>query len=111
MDERLEALERGIHAGEEDVERAKRAREILSDPMVEEAFASIESTWTEAWKSSRLDDVAGRERAYAALRASLDFREHFRVILERGEASQTLLKEMHREREGLLRRVARVVGL
>ncbi len=60
---------------EDATRRASRAQSILSDPLIEEAFAKLEKRWTETFKATDPIDRDARERCYFQLRALASFRK------------------------------------
>lgn len=107
----LNRLDRGIEESRQTVERARRAQELMEDPLLIEAFQIIEDRWTQAWKNSKRVDAVGREEAYRSLTAATDFKAFFQLLLEQGENGRAVLEHLGKERENLLSRIKRVVGL
>lgn len=107
----LSRLDRGIEESRQEVERARRAQELMDDPLMVEAFQVIEDKWTQAWKHSRRVDADAREEAYRALAAAMDLRGFFQVLLEQGKNGKAIMEQKLRERENLLSRLKKVVGL
>ena len=68
--------------------RANRAREVLENPLLEEALAHYEQEIVSLWKASPLRDVEGRER----LRLMLAAQEHFRTYLTNTMAAGKLAR-------------------
>lgn len=58
--------------------RANRARELLENPVLQEAMAHYELEILNAWKNSPLRDAEGREK----LRLMLDAHQKFKTFLE-----------------------------
>lgn len=75
-------------APEERVARANDAKRILNDPMVVEAFASIERAIYEKWSRSLPADTDGRESCHRMLQGLHEFRNHFQRKLEDGRLAQ-----------------------
>ncbi|NWP65753.1 hypothetical protein GY967_22735, partial [Escherichia coli] len=42
--------------------RALRARELLKNELLVEAFKTLEDNYASAWRSTALDDIQGREK-------------------------------------------------
>ena len=109
--EELERIDRGLEESRVAVEKGRRAQEIMDDPLVVEAFQLIEDQWTQAWKNSKRLDADGRESAYRALAAAQDLKGVFSSMLEAGQNGKAMQSHLAKERETLLARVKRVVGL
>lgn len=73
------------------VSRGARAKRILEDDMVVEAFEAIEKTIVEGWKESRAGDAKGRENAYLLHKILGQFKGEFERIVRDGEAAETAL--------------------
>ena len=63
--------------------RAMRAREIMQDPLVVEAMASLEKHYADSWAAAKTVDA--REGYWHQLHALRAFQGHFETILA-GEA-------------------------
>jgi hypothetical protein len=79
-------------------ERGERARRILEDPLVIEAFASIARTIEDGWKNSEADDHAGRHNAYLMHRLLENFRDHFARLVRTGDAAAKQLLAIEKEK-------------
>lgn len=76
------------------VARGVRAKRILEDDMVVEAFAAIEKTIAEGWKDSRAHDEKGRENAYLLHRILGQFKGEFERIVNDGDVAKTGLERL-----------------
>lgn len=72
---------------DEKLARAARARQILDDPMVKEALADLERTFTIAWLNSKYDDHEGRERCYRQIRTARAFSKFFEDAMADGDVA------------------------
>jgi hypothetical protein len=73
--------------------RGHRAKRILEDDLVIEAFEKIETVVTEAWQNSPADAEKERYNAYLMHRLLKQFKEHFRQIVVTGDhAGKELLR-------------------
>lgn len=61
-----------------EMQRGAWANELQANPLLQEALDTYESEIVEAWKTSPVRDVEGRER----LRLMLDAQKRFRAFLE-----------------------------
>ena len=57
----------------EKVNKGINAQQILNDPLIQEALRQLEGMYINDWKTSTVDDVVKRERAYACMSVLNDF--------------------------------------
>lgn len=76
----------------EQVERKARAEALLRDPLITEAFQTLETEFVTAWKQSAISDQAARENVYQLLQALEAFKGHFSKVLEDGRLAEERLK-------------------
>jgi hypothetical protein len=57
----------------EKVNKGINAQHILNDPLIQEALRQLEGMYINDWKTSTVDDVVKRERAYACMSVLNDF--------------------------------------
>lgn len=84
-----------------DLSRAQRARVILEDPLVAEAFALMESKVLDAWRASDGSDHAGRERLYHYQRAIRQFRTFFAEAVTTGKFAEREIAQIRKRRSFL----------
>lgn len=72
----------------EQASRGERAKQIVSQEIVQEAFAAIEKTIVEAWKNSAADEEQARENAYLMHRLFQNFKAQFTVAIATGESAK-----------------------
>jgi hypothetical protein len=65
-------------------QRANEAKELLENPLLEEAFAQMESAYLADWRSSGLADLEERERVWLAIKVLEEVKRHLRVVIENG---------------------------
>lgn len=68
-----------------DAERANRARILLSDPLLAEGFAKLETDLMAAWKASDPRDNEGRERAWNALQQAGRLKGYLETTMSNGK--------------------------
>ena len=78
-------------------ERASKAKQIIDNPLWDEAWIALESKLTEAWKSSQTGMAERRELIYMQLRAAAEVRGHIETVLETGQLAEMQLDEHTRE--------------
>jgi hypothetical protein len=65
-------------------QRANEAKELLENPLLEEAFAQVEQAYLADWRSSGLADLEGRERIWLAIKVLEEVKRHLRIVVESG---------------------------
>ncbi len=65
-------------------QRANEAKELLENPLLEEAFAQMEAAYLADWRSSGLADLEERERVWLAIKVLEEVKRHLRVVVENG---------------------------
>ncbi len=76
----------------EEAERKAKAEALLRDPLIVEAFETLEKEFVTAWKQSAIADQASRENIYQLLQALEAFKGHFAKVLEDGRLAEERLK-------------------
>ena len=77
--------------------RGAKAREILEEPLVAEAFSKIEAEILSAWEDSPARDVEGREKLYQMLMLTRKVKRHFESVVLTGEMARRTLAEYARK--------------
>jgi len=77
-------------------ERARQAREVLSNPVFMEAVSTIEERIIGAWKTTSQNDVEGRERLYKELNAARKLYLYLEMAMEDGGLSPKKLRSSPR---------------
>lgn len=72
---------------DEQIARAHRARAILDDPLVVEAFEALEREAFQAWRNSTALDTDKREVVHAEMRALAAFKQKLQVIMAAGSVA------------------------
>ena len=74
--------------------KAVRAQELLDNELLTEAFRGLEDSYTAAWRATRIEDVAAREKLFLAINVVGKVRDHLSGILNNGKLAQAELKEL-----------------
>ena len=69
---------------QEEIVRAERARQVLSDPLVAGAMQDIKTGLIEQWRASPVKDKDLREQIWAIYVGMTKFEEIFRIYIESG---------------------------
>lgn len=70
---------------DETIRRGSRAADILADPLVEEALASLREKVASDWRSSTLGQREERETLYFLHCGIEEFAAHFRSLVDAGK--------------------------
>ena len=70
---------------EQDVQRGERARLLLSDDIIAEAFDTISKELLDAWQTSPARDVEGRETLWLSLKLLGQVKQHLISVAESGQ--------------------------
>ena len=74
------------------VQRGKKALEILQDETMAAAFATLEERYTNDWKTSKIDDVVKRDRAYANMSVLQDFKDQLQSFVDSAKIASKQLE-------------------
>ncbi|MEH2501234.1 hypothetical protein V1290_000045 [Bradyrhizobium sp. AZCC 1578] len=74
--------------------RAARAQRLLEDELLAEAFTSLESSYTSAWRATTIDDVSGREKLFLAINIVGKVRDHLTTVVNNGKLAAKELKDL-----------------
>jgi hypothetical protein len=77
-----------------DAARGLRAKALLEDELVVEAFTKLEAEYLAAWKSSDPDDAAGRERVWIAVNLLGKVRDHLGRFVADGKLAERQLQDL-----------------
>lgn len=65
--------------------RGDKAKRLLEDALLVEAFATVEAAYLGAWKNTALGETQAREMAYMAVRTLADVRAAIRRVVTDGQ--------------------------
>lgn len=74
--------------------KATRAQSLLDDEMLQEAFTSLESAYTAAWRATTIEDVSGREKLFLAINIVGKVRDHLTAVVSNGKLAAKELKDL-----------------
>ena len=75
-------------------ERGMRAAQLLNDELMQEAFKTLEATYTRAWAATEPHDTEGRENYWKALQILSDVHRHLKKTAENGRLVQRELDNL-----------------
>jgi len=68
-------------------QRASQARFLLENPLLKEAFESLQSRYMDAWKQTASSSVDERERLFAAFQVLEQVETHLQAMIENGKVA------------------------
>jgi|TARA_Y100001938_G_C7980242_1_gene374008 hypothetical protein len=74
-----------------EMDRGAKAKALLNNPMLKEAFEQLEKQYIEAWKISPNRDSEGRERIYLLMKSLDAVHAHLVSVLETGKLAEKQL--------------------
>lgn len=79
---------------QQDASRATRAKTLLENELLAEAYNKIEADLIAAWIASLPRDTDGRERCWNAVQANRKHREYLVSVLNNGKLAAAELKQL-----------------
>jgi hypothetical protein len=76
------------------INRAARAKALLDDDLLKEAFATLETAFMEKWRNTPLSGTEGRERLWQAVHIVGLVRDHLVDVLGNGKIEQKELDKL-----------------
>jgi hypothetical protein len=77
-----------------DAARAARARALLDNELLIEAFTKLETDYVAAWKLTPARDNDGRERLWQAVQIVGKIKDHLATVIENGKLAEAELKQL-----------------
>lgn len=74
--------------------KAVRARQLLDNELLSEAFAVLEEKYIAAWRATTIDDVGAREKFFLAITVVGKVRDHLEAVVANGKLAQAELNEL-----------------
>jgi len=65
--------------------RGKTAQRLMDDPIIQSALHDMEAMYINDWKTSTVDDVVKRERAFASISVLQDFKAALQSYVDTGK--------------------------
>lgn len=81
---------------EQESRRGEQARLLLEDPLLQEAFATVDSALREAWAATANDATVERERYWLMLKLLDRLRAHMADVMQTGKLAERQLAEFDR---------------
>lgn len=67
-----------------DAGKGLQAKELIENPILVEAFATLERKYLEAWRQSKPADQEERERLWLAVGILGEIKRHLRIVVDAG---------------------------
>ena len=77
-----------------DVVRGARAKALMDDELLQEAFARLEADYIAAWRTSPARDTDARERLWQAVNVLGKIKDHIACVAAGGRLAQRQLDEL-----------------
>ena len=74
--------------------KGNRARNLLDNDLLTEAFKGLEDSYTAAWRATTIDDVSAREKLFLAINIVGKVRDHLTSVVNNGKLAAAELKEL-----------------
>ena len=71
-------------------DRARRAQSLLNDPLIKEAFETLEKDLLDSWRNSGTSDTETRESLWLAMRLLDRLHIHLQSIVETGQMAEKM---------------------
>jgi CRISPR/Cas system-associated protein Csm6 len=84
---------------QQDTNRAARAKALLDNELLQEAFKNLEESYINAWRVTKHDDELGREKLFLAVNVIGKVKEHLLSIVANGKLAQAELNKLHADAE------------
>lgn len=78
---------------EEEIQRAERARQLLEEPLIKEAFLILEGAFLNGIHSSAIKDVELREKLCQMLMSLQRVKQHLQSTIETGKFAEAQIKQ------------------
>ena len=82
---------------QQEVERGRRAKELLENPMLVESVEKLKARYLEEWTKTVPGDVEGRERLFQAYKMVDQICAHLRIVIGDGAVSSAQIAQLKRK--------------
>lgn len=79
-----------------DTARATRAKQLLEDELINEAFAQLEADYLKKWRETTAPDAALREKYWLAVRVVGVVRDHLHNTVANGKLAEKELSDFEK---------------
>lgn len=81
---------------EQDLERARLAKALLDNPLLNEILTSLKDRYVEAWLSSKPADTEARERLYLASQAIDQVTNEISIAIQNGQIAKAIIERRNK---------------
>ena len=85
---------------EQEQQRGRDAQRLLEDPLLIEAFDTLEQEIMRSWKTAPARDVEGREKLWMMLHLLQKARNHLESVMQSGKLAEATLAQRARRALG-----------
>lgn len=78
---------------EQEVQRGHDAKRLLDEPLLKEAFETIEQEFVDQWKKAPVRDVEGREKLWLMLQLLGKVHNHLESVMASGKLTEVTLAQ------------------
>ncbi|WP_424630726.1 hypothetical protein [Bradyrhizobium sp. SYSU BS000235] len=82
-----------------EMSRGARAKTLLDNELLNEAFTALEAAYIERWRATHIDDERGREQLFIAVNVVGKVRAHLAGVVANGHVAAKQLDELARDAE------------
>jgi hypothetical protein len=77
-----------------DASRGQRAQSLLDDELLTGAFKGLEEAYIATWRTTTIDDMAGREKLFLAINIVGKVRDHLISVVNDGKLAAKELRDL-----------------
>lgn len=77
-----------------DASRGSQAQALIDSELLNEAFASLETSYIEAWKTTKIEDLTGREKLFLAINVIGKVKQHLQTVVNNGKLAAAELRQI-----------------
>ena len=74
------------------------AERVLEEPLLKEAFETLENAYLDGWRFSQPDDTKGRERIHMSIYCIGKVKQHLRSVIANGKLAEDELKRLKKQK-------------
>ncbi len=77
-----------------DMARGARAKTLLDNELLTEAFTALETAYVQAWRDTLIGDVPAREKLFLAINVVGKVKEHLNAVVANGTLARRELDDL-----------------
>lgn len=79
--------------------RAARAQSLIDSEILQEAFKALEDGYTQAWRSTSIDQVQAREKLFLAINIVGKVKDHLHLVIDGGKMAAAEVRKINETAE------------